>query len=92
MKLMKKKNYVVLNMFLMGMLSSVMPLNINFYYMMTCMCLYGTMQGGVTIMFSIFLNTYLGGNTHSVAMGCLNFYGRILMLLLPSAIRKFFVF
>ena len=87
-KLMKIKNYAGSTMLLMGILSASIPLNISFNYMMVCMCMYGGVQGGTAIMFPILVNTYMDKNSESVAMGCLNFYGGLLMLLLAPMIGK----
>lgn len=87
-KLMKIKNYAGSTMLIMGILSASIPLNASYNYMMVLMSLYGGIQGGTAIMFPILVNTYMDKNSESVAMGCLNFYGGLLMLLMAPMIGK----
>lgn len=86
--MMKMKNYAGATFSLMGALVAVVPLNTSFNYMMVCMCMYGVVQGGSAIMFPILINQYMEKNLESVAMGSLNFYGGILMLLMAPMIGK----
>lgn len=87
-KLMKIKNYAGSTMLIMGILSASIPLNVSYNYMMVLMSLYGGIQGGTAIMFPILVNTYMDKNSESVAMGCLNFYGGLLILLMAPMIGK----
>ncbi|XP_054707804.1 monocarboxylate transporter 12-B-like [Uloborus diversus] len=88
-KLLKLKTYAGMTMLLGGILVAVIPLNSSFYYLMICMCTYGFVQGGTAIMFPILVTTYTEKNQESIAMGCLNFYGGLLMLALAPMIGFF---
>ncbi|XP_015917798.2 monocarboxylate transporter 9-like [Parasteatoda tepidariorum] len=88
-KLLKTKNYAGMTMVLMGASMAIMPFNRSFYFMMTCMCVCGLIQGGTAIMFPILVTEYMEKNEESIAMGCLNFYGGLLMLPLSSMIGKY---
>ncbi|XP_054706322.1 monocarboxylate transporter 12-B-like isoform X2 [Uloborus diversus] len=88
-KLLKMKTYAGMTMLFMGILVIVIPLYSSFYYLMICMCTYGFVQGGTAIMFPILVTTYMNKNQESIAMGCLNFYGGLLMLALAPMIGFF---
>ncbi|XP_035232516.1 monocarboxylate transporter 9-like [Stegodyphus dumicola] len=88
-KLVKMKNYSGITMLLMGTFVTVLPLNSSFNFMMVCMCMYGFVQGGTAIMFPILVTYYMEKKEESIAMGCLNFYGGILMLLMAPMIGYF---
>ncbi|GFT05424.1 hypothetical protein NPIL_302521 [Nephila pilipes] len=79
-KLVKIKNYSGVTMLLMGTLVAALPLIKCFNFVMVVMCMYGLVQGGTAIMFPILVSHYLDESEESIAMGCLNFYGGLLML------------
>ncbi|GBN37067.1 hypothetical protein AVEN_59037-1, partial [Araneus ventricosus] len=88
-KLVKIKNYSGMTMLLMGTLVASLPFNKSFNFMLVCMCLYGLVQGGTAIMFPILVGHYMDKSEESVAMGCLNFYGGLLMLCMAPMIGYF---
>ncbi|CAL1273234.1 unnamed protein product [Larinioides sclopetarius] len=88
-KLVKIKNYSGMTMLLMGTLVASLPFNKSFNFMLVVMCLYGLVQGGTAIMFPILVGNYMDKSEESVAMGCLNFYGGLLMLCMAPMIGYF---
>ncbi|PRD31909.1 UNVERIFIED_CONTAM: slc16a12 [Trichonephila clavipes] len=88
-KLVKIKNYSGITMLLMGTLAAALPLNKSFNFMMVIMCMYGLVQGGTAIMFPILVGHYMDKSEESIAMGCLNFYGGLLMLSMAPMIGYF---
>ncbi|KAG8192786.1 hypothetical protein JTE90_019104 [Oedothorax gibbosus] len=88
-QLLKMKNYAGITTLLIGIFVSAIPLNKSFNFALVCMCLYGLVQGGTAIMFPILISCYMDKSEESVAMGCLNFYGGLLMLTLAPMIGFF---
>ncbi|GFU45380.1 hypothetical protein NPIL_347271, partial [Nephila pilipes] len=88
-KLVKIKNYSGVTMLLMGTLVAALPLNKSFNFMMVVMCIYGLVQGGTALLFPILVSHYMDKSEESIAMGCLNFYGGLLMLSMAPMIGYF---
>ncbi|GFT40257.1 hypothetical protein NPIL_665851 [Nephila pilipes] len=76
-------------MLLMGTLLAALPLKKSFNFMMVVMCMYGLVQEGTAIMFPILVSHYMDKSEESIAMGCLNFYGGLLMLSMAPMIGYF---
>ncbi|GFQ89106.1 monocarboxylate transporter 9, partial [Trichonephila clavata] len=71
---------------IMGASVLIIPFFANFYYLMTCLLICGFVLGGNCIMYPILVEHYMDKKEESVALGCLQFYGGLLMLPLPPMI------
>lgn len=85
-KILKMKDYAGCTTLLMGTIVAVIPLVENFSYIMACMCIYGLIQGGNSIMYPILISMYMDRDSESVAMGCLNFYAGFLLFFMAPII------
>ncbi|GFT19229.1 monocarboxylate transporter 4 [Nephila pilipes] len=85
----KKGHFAGVTTAIMGASVLVIPFFENFYYLMTCMLICGFVLGGNCIMYPILVEYYMDKNEESVALGCLQFYGGLLMLPLPPMIGFF---
>ncbi|CAL1284561.1 unnamed protein product [Larinioides sclopetarius] len=74
---------------IMGASILVIPFFTSFYYLMSCMFVCGFVLGGNCIMYPILVTHYVDKRDESVALGCLQFYGGVLVLLLPPMIGTY---
>ncbi|GBN98057.1 Monocarboxylate transporter 9 [Araneus ventricosus] len=88
-KWIKLGHFAGLTTVIMGASILVIPFFANFYYLMSCMFVCGFVLGGNCIMYPILVTHYVEKRDESVALGCLQFYGGVLVLLLPPMIGFF---
>lgn len=82
-------HYAGLTTSLMGFFIFVIPFSSSFVFWMISFSICGFVQGGNAIMYPILVEHYMEKEEESVALGCLNFYGGLLMLPIPAMIGYF---
>ncbi|GFY46276.1 monocarboxylate transporter 9 [Trichonephila inaurata madagascariensis] len=85
----KKGHFAGVTTAIIGASVLIIPFFANFYYLMTCLLICGFVLGGNCIMYPILVEHYMDKKEESVALGCLQFYGGLLMLPLPPMIGFF---
>ncbi|KAF8783147.1 Monocarboxylate transporter 5 like protein [Argiope bruennichi] len=88
-KWIKLGHFAGLTTVIMGASILIIPFFANFYYLMSCMFVCGFVLGGNCIMYPILVTHYVDKKDESVALGCLQFYGGVLVLPLPPMIGFF---
>lgn len=84
----KSSHFAGMTTAVMGISVLAIPVYSNFYYLMACMALCGLVMGSNCIMYPILLEKYMDKKEQTMAMGCLNLYGGLLIFSLAPMIGK----